>query len=255
MSDRVVALVTGSSSGIGSAVAVDYSKLNYHVVITGRDEDRLREVAEECKQASPDKLEPLIVQADFADLKQVDDVFNKTIEKFQRLDILVNNAGFMGRAAITDDNFMEDYEKIMAVNLTSAVRLCQLAMPYLKKSTGSVVNVGSVLSKMAYPTVSYSVSKAGLIMLTKTLANACDKTGVRVNSVLPGPILTRFGPNQAKFGCLTLQDRAGTSQEVSDLIIFLTSNKASYINGAEVTIDGGYYAKCPGIDVLSKVTL
>lgn len=245
--NRKVVLVTGSSSGIGEAIAYEYAKLNYNVVLTGRNENRLGQVVAKCTGLSPSKLVPLAVKADFVDIAQVENVFNKTIEKFKRLDILVNNAGFAGKMKKLDDgaDFMADYHKIMSVNLTSALRLSQLALPYLKETKGSIVNISSIASRLGLPSVSYSVSKAGMSMLTKCLANAVGSSGVRVNTVSPGPVKTNLAPGLDQMGGWTAVDRVGEPQEIADFVVFLTSGKANFIQGAELDIDGGATIKAP----------
>lgn len=243
-------LVTGGSSGIGGSTALEYAKLGYKIAITGRDEDRLNKVFEEMTNLSPSKSKDnfLILKVDFEDTAQVDTVVKQTVDKFGQLDILINNAGFAGkRRGLNHPEFFEDFQKIMQVNLMSATRVAQLAAPHLVKTKGVIVNVSSVADRIANPSISYSVSKAGLSMLTKTLANAFEGTGVRVVTVSPGPIKTNFSPRTASMAPMTSMNRAGESIEVANTIVFLTSDKASYIHGCTIDVDGGMYAKFGGL--------
>lgn len=247
-----VVLVTGASSGIGEATAIEYAKLGYKVAITGRNEERLAKVLEQLFANSPSRSQNdfLSIKADFDDATQVDPVVEQTISKFKRLDILVNNAGFIGKKhELKHPDFYDDFQSIIQVNLMAAVRISQLAHSHLVESRGVVVNVSSIADRLALPAISYSISKAGLSMLTKTLANALDGTGVRFVTVSPGPVLTNIvdASELKALGQFSSLHRTGTSQEVADLIVFLSSDKASYITGCTVDVDGGFCTKFGGV--------
>lgn len=246
-----VVLITGASSGIGKATAVEYAKLGYKLAITGRNKERLDQVVESLGSVSPSKSASsdfLALVADFEDPKQVEPVVVNTLNKFGRLDILINNAGYTGeRFSILEDGFYEDFKNIIQVNLMAATRLAQLAYPHVVKSKGVIVNVSSIADRIATPTMSYSISKAGLSMLTKTLANSLDGTGVRVLTVSPGPIMTNISRGIDKMGPTTSLGRVGQPVEVASTIVFLTSDKASYIHGATIDVDGGCMVKFGGM--------
>lgn len=247
--DKVV-LVTGGSSGIGAATAVEYSKLGYKVVITGRDKNRIQNVLDQLTSLSPSKNTNnfLALTANFEDPAQVDPIVEQTLNKFGQLDILVNNAGYRGEAkGLNGAGFFEDFQNIMQVNLMAATRLAQLASPHLIKTKGVIINVSSICDRLPTPSISYSVAKAGLSMLTKTLANALEGTGVRVVTVAPGPIVTNFSSNLDKYGKATSLQRAGEATEVANTIVFLASDKASYIHGCTIDIDGGLMSKFNGL--------
>lgn len=253
MNSPKVVLVTGGSSGIGEACALKYAELGYRVAITGRNQDRLLKVVEKMVEVAPAKAAEqlkddfLILKNDFEDPQQVDSVVKQTVEKFGKLDIVINNAGYPGkRLGLSDADFFEDFQKILQVNLIAATRIAQLASSHLIKTKGVMINVSSVADRVAAPTISYSVSKAGLSMLTKTLANALEGTGVRVVTVSPGPIQTNFSDRTAMMAPMTSLGRAGEAREVADTIVFLTSDKASYIHGCTIDVDGGTYAKFGG---------
>lgn len=250
MSNQKVVLVTGGSAGIGEATAIEFAKLGYKVAITGRNQERLDKVLKELVSVSPNKSQGdfLALKANFGDPKQVDSVVPETVQQFGGIDILVNNAGFSGRKIeFESDGFYDDFKEILQVNLFASVRIAQLAAPHLIKSKGVIVNVSSIADRLAMPTVSYSVSKAGLTMVTKCLANNFEGKGVRVVTVAPGPIKTNFAEGIEAFGPMTSLLRVGEAQEVANAIVFLASDKASYIHGCTLDVDGGCYSKFGGV--------
>lgn len=245
-----VVLVTGASAGgIGHATALEFAKLGYKVAITGRDKQRLKETMRDLESAAaPFGAGPetnfLTLEVDLENTIQVDELIPQVIAKFGQLDILINNAGSVGkRKSLLDDDFYEDYLGIMQVNLLAPTRLAQLAAPHLLKAPhgGVIINVCSVADRLAFSSnASFCISKAGLSMLTKTLANTFEGKSVRVLTVSPGAIATNIVPGSATMGKLsTLAERSGTSKEVADVIVFLASDKASYMTGTCVDVDGG----------------
>lgn len=242
--------MTGASAGIGEATAYEYAKLGYKVAFTGRNEERLNKVLEQLVALSPNKSRDdfLPIKADFEIPAQVENVVEKTVAKFGQLNILVNNAGFPGKKRdLSHDDFFEDFQRVLQVNLLASTRIAQLATKHLIKTKGVIINVSSIADRLALPTISYSVSKAGLTMLTKTLANAFEGTGVRVVTVAPGPILTNFAEGMEAYAPMTSLGRVGESKEVAETIVFLASDKASFIHGCTVDVDGGTYNKFAGM--------
>lgn len=186
----------------------------------------------------------LATSANFENTSDVDQVVERTLKKFARLDVLVNNAGFPGhKRPFEHEDFYADFKRVLQVNLMAPTRIAQLAAEHLVKTKGVIINVSSIADRLAMPNVSYSVSKAGLSMLTKTLANALGGTGVRVVGVSPGPVRSNFVEGIEALNDMSSLNRVGEPSEVADLIVFLSSQKASYINGSTVDIDGGIYAK------------
>lgn len=244
-----VALVTGGSSGIGEVTAIEFAKLGYRVAITGRNKERLDSVLGKLTEASTDKKADdfLAIEADFENPKHVDEVVEKTVVKFGQLDVLINNAGFRGQKLSLDHkDFFDDFQRILQVNLVAATRVAQLAVPHIKKTKGVIINVSSIADRLGSPSISYSVAKAGFSMLTKTLANALDRTGVRVITVSPGPIKTNFGPALDSMAALSHMNRIGEAQEVADTIVFLCSPKAGFIHACTIDVDGGACARFGG---------
>jgi len=132
----------GSSSGIGEGTAIKFASLGANVVITGRDETRIKNVAQKCREVSKQKV--LEVRADLTIESDIKDLINKTIDEFGGLDILVNNAGIIIYRLATDQNIMEAFDGVMNTNVRSVLLLTSLALPYLQKSKGSIINVSSV---------------------------------------------------------------------------------------------------------------
>ena len=139
-----VALVTGSSSGIGAATAVLFARSGAQVVITGTNADKLAIVAQQCQQASPKKLKALQVVADVTKEEALKNLVDTTVKEFSKIDILVNNAGAAGRETITEQSYLDVVKQTLDTNLMSVLRLTQLCVPYLEKTKGNIINISSV---------------------------------------------------------------------------------------------------------------
>lgn len=251
-----VVIITGASSGIGAATAIEFSKLNANVVITGRNKENLKQVSEQCKKISPDKLEPLIVIADMNKETDVEDIVKSTINKFQKIDVLVNNAGILESGTI-ETTSLEQYDRVMNTNVRGPYHLTMLAVPYLIETKGNIVNVSSVTGLRSFPNVlAYCMSKSSLDQLTRCVALELGSKGVRVNAVNPGVISTgihmKSSMNEEQYKeflkkCADTHalGRAGEPNEVASVICFLAGDGASNITGATVPIDGGRHAMCP----------
>lgn len=246
--DKVV-IITGASSGIGAAAAVMYSKQSAKLVLVGRNEQLLNEVAKQCEAAKG--IKPLIVKTDLSIDDHVKNVVKKTIETFGRIDVLVNNAGLGVRASITDG--IEPFDNAISINVRSAYLLSGLATPHLIKSKGNIVNVSSVAGFGPIPGVNflpYCISKAALDQFTRCLAVDLGPQGVRVNSVNPGCTRTPFaeaaGYSKEQVSQL-YKNRASAyplrkiteSEDVADLILYLSSDRARSITGTTHVIDNG----------------
>ncbi|XP_049876415.1 uncharacterized oxidoreductase TM_0325-like [Pectinophora gossypiella] len=244
--DKVV-IVTGSTSGIGAAAALKFANLYAKVVIVGRNEERLKAVKEQVKNAKG--IEPLAIKADVANDADVKKIVEQTIERFGRIDVLVNNAGVGGFSSLEDG--IEPFDKIISTNLRSVYLLTGLVTPYLKKTKGNIINISSLAGLKPVPEfLAYSVSKAGLDMFTKCLAKSLAPDGIRVNSVNPGPVTTNF---QTTSGMSKQQEdefyknrtekspfnKIATADEVADLTVFLASDRAGSITGSLHLIDNG----------------
>ena len=147
-SDKVV-LITGSSSGIGAATAVLFSKSGAQVVVTGRNAEKVEEVAQNCQKVSSKGLSPLRVVADVGKEEDINRLVDETIKKFGRLDVLVNNAGIVDMAGVTEDKFMGVYKNVINTNLTSTVLMTHLCVQHLAKTKGNIINISSVAALLS----------------------------------------------------------------------------------------------------------
>ncbi|XP_054166102.1 L-xylulose reductase-like, partial [Oppia nitens] len=251
--DKVV-LITGSSSGIGAATAVQFAKSGAMVVVTGRRSDRVAEVAKQCTSVSPKHLSALEVVGDITQEADVKRLLATTIRHFGRLDILVNNAGAGITAPIGSPDFYTAFQKAMQINLNSMVLLTHLSVDHLAKTRGNIVNISSVAGLRALPNFApYCLAKTAMDMFTKCCAAELGPKHIRVNVINPGPIRTEFmtamGRTSAEsdaviasFEQLVPLGRAGLAVEVADAIIYLASDQSKFVTGAQLIIDGGIVA-------------
>jgi NAD(P)-dependent dehydrogenase (short-subunit alcohol dehydrogenase family) len=251
MKDKV-AVVTGASSGIGRATALLFARNGVDVVAVGRNEGELNALRDETRESSGSVK---IHLGDITETSQVDRLISETIDGFGRIDILVNAAGIIKNGNI-ENTTLDEWDKMMNVNLRSAFYLMQKCVPHLASSRGNVVNVSSVTGTRAFPNVlAYCVSKAGTDQLTRCTALELAPKGIRVNAVNPGVVIT----NLHKRGGMSEDDykkflenaknthpigRPGNPEEVAELIYFLASDRASWITGATYEIDGGRAQTC-----------
>jgi NAD(P)-dependent dehydrogenase (short-subunit alcohol dehydrogenase family) len=246
------ALVTGASSGIGRAVAIALGHEGAAAFLVGRDPETLSEVASAIRWGGA-RAETLA--ADLTDGDAPERAVAAAADAFGGLDYLVNAAGSIdtGTVETTDD---PAWERMMAINVTVPFRLIRAAAPHLAERHGAVVNVSSVTGLRAFPGVlAYCVSKAALDQLTRCAALELAPRGVRVNSVNPGVVVTnlhrRAGMNEEQYQAFLERSREthplgrpGTPQEIADLIMFLLSDRAGWITGETVSIDGGRQLTC-----------
>ncbi|CAH0586843.1 unnamed protein product [Chrysodeixis includens] len=236
--DKVV-IVTGGSSGIGAAIAIEFAAAGAKVCFTGRDQKKLDSVAKECKNSLP-------LIADVTVENDLKKVVEETVKHFGKLDILINNAGIGLPANILSENAMEVFDTIMNTNLRSTVYLTHLAAPHIIKTKGNIVNISSIcgLTVIAQNTFAYNTSKAAIDHFTRSVAAELASSGVRVNSVNPGPVMTealeKTGEKTMEFLTqMTALKRISESKEVADLVLFLASEKAKGITGSILVTDNG----------------
>lgn len=243
-----VVLITGAGSGIGAETARHLAKLEASVSIVDINANRLSEVAEQIIKSGLPK--PLPIVADVT--KDPERIIDETVKHFGRLDVLVNNAGiFASDSAINFD--ASTFDRVMNVNLRSAIILTNLAVPHLEKTKGNIVNVSSVAGLRMYREfTSYCISKAGLNQFTQCAALDLAPKKIRVNAVNPGliptPIYEAIGVNNSnanKFfednGCLV--DRTGHVSDISTAIAYLANE--TFVNGTLLTVDGGFLCATP----------
>ena len=235
------AVVTGGGSGIGRATALKLAADGADIVIIHMDpEEKVAEVVSEIAALGVRVKEMRLDVSDFAAVKEA---LAKIIEEFGTIDILINCAG------ITKDGLIammkeENFDAVIGVNLKGTFNMIRHATPYfIKQKSGCIVNVSSVSGMIGNAgQANYSTSKAGVIGLTKSTAKELVARGVRCNAVAPGFVATDMTVNLSKNNKLVdmiPMKRMGTAEEVADLIFFLASDKASYITGEIIRVDGG----------------
>ena len=246
------ALITGATSGIGRATVLRFAEAGARVAAVGRNEDALRAVVEEIRAAGGDAL---AVRADVTVESEVVRAVDETMGKFGALDVLVNAAGHLSNGTI-ENTTLEAWDAMMQVNLRSVFHLMQLATPHLERRRGNIVNVSSVTGLRAFPGVlAYCVSKAGVDQLTRCAALELAAKAVRVNAVNPGVVVTeihrRGGMSEEDYAAFLERSkqthpigRVGMASEVAELILFLASDRGSWITGATYSIDGGRAQTC-----------
>ena len=244
--------MTGGGSGIGSAVARRLAGDGYGVIVTGRRAEACNAVVGELEAAGH---EALAVAADVGDPADAGRVLAAAVERFGGVDVLVSNAG-IGDAAPVLEETPEGWDRVMRTNLTGAFLMARAALPTLIERRGSVVTISSVNGVLAGPGwAAYCTSKAGLIMLTRTLANDYGPQGVRANCVCPGWVRTPMADfdmdevarmhgvdREAAYRLTHAENplrRPGEPEEVASVVAFLSGPDAAYVNGATVPVDGG----------------
>jgi NAD(P)-dependent dehydrogenase (short-subunit alcohol dehydrogenase family) len=247
-----VAIVTGASSGIGRATASLFAKNGAKVVAVGRNETELNHLRDESRDGEG-SIKALL--ADLTELSQVDRLVTETLDNFGKIDILVNAAGIIKNGNI-EDTTLDEWDKMLNINLRSVFNLMQKCVPHLEQTKGNIVNVSSVTGPRAFPNVlAYCVSKAGVDQLTRCAALELAPKGIRVNAVNPGVVVTglhkRSGMTEEKYDAFLEHSRTthplgrvGQPTEVAELIMFLASDKAGWITAATYEIDGGRGQTC-----------
>ena len=240
-----VAVVTGASKGIGEAIARYLANFGAKVVISSRKQADLDILAAEMRQSGGDVT---AIEAHMGDMAQVKNLFDKTVEIYGGIDILVNNAAANPHFGPAVECPEAAFDKIMEINVKAPFVLSKLVQPVMKqRGGGSIVNISSIAGITPDPGLGmYSVSKAALNMLTKVTAKEWGSDGIRVNSVCPGLIKTKFSralwDNEKILDHFTKKlpiARMGTVEEVASLILYLASDASGYCTGGIYTVDGG----------------
>jgi 3-oxoacyl-[acyl-carrier protein] reductase len=238
-----IALVTGGSRGIGAAIVRRLSRDGATVAFTyASSPDRARALEAEVEAAGG---RALAIQADSADPAAVERSVAAALEAFGRIDILVNNAGILVHKPL-DETTLEDFERIMAVNVRAQFVAIQAVQKQMGEG-GRIVNIGSIVADRASSAgvALYGMSKAAVAAMTRGLARDLGPRGITVNTVQPGPTETEIVGDEgvrAALRSLSPVGRMGRDSEIAGLVAWLAGPESSYVNGAALTIDGGFVA-------------
>ena len=252
---KKLVLITGAARGIGLATTVKFLAEGWQVALLDIDGQTLSTAFEQLA----DPQNTLKIECDVSDPDQVATAIATVESHFGRIDSLINNAGIADFMPILETDF-EIWSRIMAVNLSGPFICTQACAPVmLKTGGGSIVNIVSISGLRASTLrVAYGTSKAGLIQLTKQQAAELGNQGIRVNAIAPGPVDTAMaqkvhGPEiRADYHNSIPLNRYGTEEELAEAIYFLASDKASYINGQILAVDGGFESTGIGLATLRE---
>ena len=244
-----VALVTGGGSGIGQAACHLYAREGARVVVSDIDEKGAIETVHIIQEMGG---EATFIRADVSNPGDCQAMVESTLETFGRLDIAFNNAGIGGEANLTADYSVEGWQRVIAINLSGVFYCMKYEIPaMLNSGGGAIVNMASVLGEVGFAhSPAYVAAKHGVLGLTKNAAIEYGKQGLRINSVGPGfiqtPLISELEQDaQIREHLVSLHPmgRLGRPEEVAELVIWLSSDKASFITGAYHEVDGGYLAR------------
>ena len=238
-------IITGGTSGIGLAAAKIFIEKGFNCALIGRSNDKARAALDKLKS---DKA--VYIPADVSNVNACDKVISETVRIFGSVDVLVNSAGLYSEGTITSVNEAE-FSRIFDTNVKGTFFMCRAIVEELTKTQGSIVNVASDAGiKGNYFCALYSSSKGAVVALTKSLALEFASIPIRVNCVAPGDVWTPMTKRQLESSGETIEDlssvypmlRIAKAEEVAEAIYFLASEKASFITGAVLSVDGGLTA-------------
>ncbi len=249
--DKKIALITGAARGIGLATTKLMINEGWGVAMVDRDGDELRAAARLLNEAQA-------FEFDISKPDQVAKMTEEVLSSFGKINAVVNNAGVADFGPIEDTSFAS-WREVMETNLDGAFLVSQATIPALKETRGSIVNIGSISGLRASTLrVAYGTSKAALIHLTRQQAAELGEHGVRVNCICPGPVKTKLAIAvhsqdiiDAYHDAIPL-NRYGTENEIAETIVFLSSDKASYVTGQVLAADGGFESTGVGLPALRK---
>jgi NAD(P)-dependent dehydrogenase (short-subunit alcohol dehydrogenase family) len=246
--ERKVVLITGAAQGIGRGCADTFSCEGWRVAIAEVNPDKGSAAAAEISALG---FEALFVRCDVRDEASVNAAVDATVARFGRLDCVVNNAGTHPAEGRLDKVTAEEFENLIHMNLTSAYLVSRAALPYLRKTRGSIVNIASMAGVLGQGgAVAYSTSKAGMIGMTKALAIDLAPDGIRVNSICPAgvdtPMMHEWARGLEDYEAVIAHQnsmhklgRMATIEEIGNVCFFLGSNTGSFITGQAIVVDGG----------------
>jgi len=252
-----VAIITGSSSGIGAGIATVFAKEGANVSLTGRNEEELKKVAKECEKLG---AKTVLTVGDISKPETRASIVKNTVDKLGKIDILVNNAGVIKPCSFNVGT-LDDFDFIFNINVKAVFHLMSLCVPHLTKTKGNIVNISSVGGLVPTPTgqgfTAYVMTKAAVDMLTKNAAAEMAPSHIRVNAVSPGLVMTNLARETshlvqdkaalekmlAQHSALHAMNRPGTPEEIAKSVLFLASDDATFTTGVNLVADGGYCIK------------
>lgn len=241
-----VAVITGGNGGIGLGMAKGLAQAGASIAIGARNKTKNESAVKELEAMG---AKAIAIDTDVRDEKQCRALIDKAAAQFGRLDILINNAGMNYRRA-PQDYTMDEWREVMDVNLTSAFVCSQAAYPhFVKAGGGKIINIGSMMTMFAAPfSTIYGATKGGIVQMGRAMTCAWAKDNIQVNAILPGWIdteLTRKGRKDVpglheRVLARTPAARWGEPDDFAGIAVFLSSKESNFINGASITVDGGY---------------
>lgn len=246
--DKVV-IITGGSKGIGEGCARTFVDAASKVVICARGVEEGQALAKELTAKGPGTCD--FIRCDVSKPQEIKNVIEKTIERYKRLDCMVNNAGWHPPDHTIDEFSIEDFTNLLQLNLVSIFAGCKYALPYLRKTRGSIINMSSLVGHMGQQNAAtYVATKGGITALTKALAVDEARYGVRVNAVSPAAVITPLAEQVAEqsndpekyFAWIASWhwlNRSATIGEIGSVCLFLATDAASFITGIELPVSGG----------------
>ena len=248
---KKLAIITGAARGIGLATALLFNENGYKVAIVDNDKKEIDNLSFKNKDIKTFCF-------DISNDDELDKMYNQILEWHNRIDVLVNNAGVADFGNIEETNFKR-WNEVMKTNLNGVFLCSQKGIAHLKKTKGNIINIASISGLRASTLrVAYGTSKAAVIQLTKQQAAELGEYAIRVNCIAPGPVKTKLAMAvhtqdiiEAYHDAIPL-NRYGTELEIANGIYFLASEKASYITGQVLSVDGGFEATGVGLPSLRK---
>jgi len=249
--DGKAALITGGGSGIGRATALRLAAEGAAVCVADLDGSRAEAVAKEIQGSG---ARSVVAAGDVAVDVDCEGMVSATVEAFGRLDVLVTCAGIHGGGRTVVDTDRPRWEKVVGIDLTGAYLACRFAVPYMQRAgAGAIVHVSSICGLRGHPNgPAFAAAKGGLVNLTRQMAVAHARQSIRVNCVCPGVVRTPLveqwlsDPQQYRKACAWHpMNRVAEPEEIAAVITFLCSDKASFVTGAILPVDGGHTAAAP----------
>jgi NAD(P)-dependent dehydrogenase (short-subunit alcohol dehydrogenase family) len=245
--ENKVAIITGAGSGIGKAIAILFAKEGAKVMVSDVNENGGNSTVDDIKQTGGDAF---FIKADSSRPAESENLVSQAIKQYGSLDIAVNNAGIGGPIQLTGEYPVDGWEKVISINLSGVFYGMRYQIPaMLSSGGGAIVNIASILGQVGTRmSPAYVAAKHGVVGLTKTAALEYAQKNIRINSVGPAyiktPLLDALDDDTMKYLTgLHPMGRLGTSEEVAELVLWLCSDKASFVTGSYYPIDGGYLSQ------------